>query len=79
MLHRDDLLSLVRGTRVIGRDIHVFQETSSTNDVVERLARDGVAQGAVVFAEAQTKGRGRLGRKWVSPPGKGLVFGFAAA
>lgn len=74
VLHRDDLLSLVRGTRVIGRDIHVFQETSSTNDVVERLARDGVAQGAVVFAEAQTKGRGRLGRKWISPPGKGLWF-----
>src|SRR4029453_14222783 len=33
VLHGDDLLSLVRGTRVIGRDIHVFQETSSTNDV----------------------------------------------
>jgi BirA family transcriptional regulator, biotin operon repressor / biotin---[acetyl-CoA-carboxylase] ligase len=74
VLHRDDLLSLVRGTRVIGRDIHVFQETSSTNDVVDRLARDGVAQGAVVFAESQTKGRGRLGRKWVSPAGKGLWF-----
>jgi BirA family biotin operon repressor/biotin-[acetyl-CoA-carboxylase] ligase len=74
LLHGDDLLSLVRGTRVIGRDIHVFQETSSTNDVVERLARDGVAQGAVVFAETQTRGRGRLGRKWVSPPGKGLWF-----
>ena len=74
VLHRDDLLSLVRGTRVIGRDIHVFQETSSTNDVVERLARDGVAQGAVVFAESQTKGRGRLGRKWVSPACKGLWF-----
>jgi len=27
-----------------------------------------------VFAEAQTKGRGRLGRKWISPPGKGLWF-----
>jgi BirA family biotin operon repressor/biotin-[acetyl-CoA-carboxylase] ligase len=74
VLHRDDLLSLVRGTRVIGRDVHVFQETSSTNDVVDRLARDGVAQGAVVFAESQTKGRGRLGRKWVSPAGKGLWF-----
>jgi BirA family biotin operon repressor/biotin-[acetyl-CoA-carboxylase] ligase len=74
VLHSDDLLSLVRGTRVIGRDVHVFQETSSTNDVVDRLARDGVAQGAVVFAESQTKGRGRLGRKWVSPSGKGLWF-----
>jgi BirA family biotin operon repressor/biotin-[acetyl-CoA-carboxylase] ligase len=74
VLHRDDLLSLVRGTRVIGRDIQVFQETSSTNDVVERLARDGVGQGTVVFAESQTKGRGRLGRKWVSAAGKGLWF-----
>ena len=74
VLHRDDLLSLVRGTRVIGRDIQVFQETSSTNDVVERLARDGVGQGTVVFAESQTKGRGRLGRKWVSVAGKGLWF-----
>ena len=74
VLHRDDLLSLASGTRVVGREIQVFQETSSTNDVVERLARDGVGQGAVVFAETQTKGRGRLGRKWVSPAGKGLWF-----
>jgi BirA family transcriptional regulator, biotin operon repressor / biotin---[acetyl-CoA-carboxylase] ligase len=74
VLHADDLLSLVNGNRVIGRDIRVFEETTSTNDVVERLARDGVREGVVVFAEAQTKGRGRLGRKWISPPGKGLWF-----
>src|SRR6185503_6425802 len=61
-------------TRIIGRDIRVFEETTSTNDVVERLARDGVREGAVVFAEAQSKGRGRLGRKWISPPRKGLWF-----
>jgi BirA family transcriptional regulator, biotin operon repressor / biotin---[acetyl-CoA-carboxylase] ligase len=75
LLHADDLLSrLGRSTRVIGRDIRVFQETTSTNDICERLARDGVAEGVVVFAEAQRKGRGRLGRKWISPPGKGLWF-----
>ena len=73
-LHADDLLSLLTGNRVIGRDIRVFEETTSTNDVVERLARDGVAEGVVVFAEAQSKGRGRLGRKWVSPSQKGLWF-----
>src|SRR5438128_727195 len=66
VLHADDLLGLVEGNQVIGRTIRVFEETSSTNDVVEKLARDGVSEGAAVFAEAQTKGRGRLGRKWVS-------------
>jgi BirA family transcriptional regulator, biotin operon repressor / biotin---[acetyl-CoA-carboxylase] ligase len=74
VLHADDLLSLVAGNRVIGRDIRVFQETSSTNDVVDRLARDGVGEGVVVLAESQSKGRGRLGRKWLSPSGTGLWF-----
>jgi BirA family biotin operon repressor/biotin-[acetyl-CoA-carboxylase] ligase len=74
VLHADDLLSRLDQARVIGRDIRVFQETSSTNDVVEKLARDGVKEGVVVFAESQTKGRGRLGRKWLSPAGKGLWF-----
>ena len=61
-------------TRVIGREIQVFEETTSTNDVVARLARGGVKEGVVVFAESQTKGRGRLGRRWISPPRKGLWF-----
>src|SRR5262249_32057795 len=47
---------------------------TSTNDVIERLALDDVKEGVVVFAESQTKGRGRLGRKWLSPPKKGLWF-----
>lgn len=73
-LHADDLHSRLGKTRVIGRDIQVFQETTSTNDVVDKLARDQVKEGAVVFAETQTRGRGRLGRRWISPPGKGLWF-----
>jgi BirA family transcriptional regulator, biotin operon repressor / biotin---[acetyl-CoA-carboxylase] ligase len=74
LLHADDLLSQLPRSQKIGRDIRVFQETTSTSDIVEKLARDGVDEGVVVFAEAQTKGRGRLGRKWVSPAGKGLWF-----
>src|SRR5256885_597765 len=74
VLHADDLLSRLGKTRFIGRDIRVFQETTSTNDVIEKLARDGVKEGVVVFAESQTKGRGRLGRKWMSPMRKGLWF-----
>jgi BirA family biotin operon repressor/biotin-[acetyl-CoA-carboxylase] ligase len=74
LLHADDLISRLSKPRVIGRDIQVFEETGSTNDVLEKLARDGVKEGAVVFAEAQTRGRGRRGRKWLSPARKGLWF-----
>jgi len=73
-LHADDLLSRLGKTKVIGRDIRVFEQTTSTNDVIEKLARDGVKEGVVVFAESQTRGRGRLGRKWISPERKGLWF-----
>jgi BirA family biotin operon repressor/biotin-[acetyl-CoA-carboxylase] ligase len=70
----DDLLARLGKTRLVGRDIRVFEQTTSTNDVVEKLARDGVREGVVVFAESQTRGRGRLGRKWISPARKGLWF-----
>jgi BirA family biotin operon repressor/biotin-[acetyl-CoA-carboxylase] ligase len=70
----DDLLARLGKAKIIGRDIQVFEQTTSTNDVIEKLARDGVREGVVVFAESQTKGRGRLGRKWMSPPRKGLWF-----
>src|SRR5688572_3947010 len=74
LLHADDLCARLGQTKVVGRDIRVFERTTSTNDVIEKLARDGVKEGAVVFAESQTKGRGRLGRNWISPPRKGLWF-----
>jgi len=73
-LHADDLSARLGKTRVVGREIHVFQETTSTNDVAARLAQGGAKEGAVVFAESQTKGRGRMGRVWLSPARKGLWF-----
>lgn len=74
VLHAADMYSRLGKTRVIGREIQVFEETTSTNDVAARLARDGVKEGVVVFAESQSKGRGRLGRQWMSPARKGLWF-----
>jgi len=74
VLHADDLLARLHKTKTVGRDIRVFEQTTSTNDVIEKLALDGVKEGAVVFAESQTKGRGRLGRKWISLTHKGLWF-----
>lgn len=73
-LHADDLCSRLGPVRAIGREIRVFHETTSTSDVLERMARDGVREGTVIFAESQTRGRGRLGRGWVSPAGRGLWF-----
>jgi BirA family transcriptional regulator, biotin operon repressor / biotin---[acetyl-CoA-carboxylase] ligase len=74
VLHADDLGWRVADNKTVGRDIRVFEQTTSTNDVIEKLARDGAKEGAVVFAESQTQGRGRLGRAWMSPPRKGLWF-----
>src|ERR1700678_598753 len=38
-LHADDLLARLTKTKIIGRDIQVFEQTTSTNDVIEKLAR----------------------------------------
>ncbi len=72
-LTADDIKAQLH-TNIIGSDIHVFEQTSSTNDVIEHMARSQSKEGVVVFAESQTRGRGRHGREWVSPRGKGLWF-----
>ncbi|GAB4172559.1 MAG: biotin--[acetyl-CoA-carboxylase] ligase [Thalassobaculales bacterium] len=46
-----------------------LEEVASTNDEARRLARDGAPEGTVVWARAQTGGRGRMGRAWASPRG----------
>jgi BirA family transcriptional regulator, biotin operon repressor / biotin---[acetyl-CoA-carboxylase] ligase len=47
---------------------------SSTNDVAARLADAGAPEGTWVIADAQTAGRGRRGRTWLSPEGAGLYL-----
>lgn len=60
-------------TCVLGREMLVFGELPSTQDYAKHLAQNGCPEGTTVIAERQTCGRGRLGRKWESPPG-GLYF-----
>ncbi len=51
-----------------------YDELASTNTEARLLAAQGAPEGLVVVTECQTAGRGRLGRRWVSPAGKGLLF-----
>lgn len=55
-------------TRWIGHRIEHLEETTSTNQVAFELGVAGAAAGTAVIAEAQTAGRGRLGRSFYSPP-----------
>lgn len=74
ILIADDLVSQLPEDVVIGKQIRVFRETSSTNQLVDQMGLAGEPEGLVIFAEAQSQGRGRLGRKWISPANKGLWF-----
>jgi BirA family biotin operon repressor/biotin-[acetyl-CoA-carboxylase] ligase len=49
--------------------IHYFPEIGSTMDAARQLAKRGALEGTMVIAEAQTLGKGRLSRQWLSPRG----------
>ena len=61
-------------TDIIAKKIYSYKETASTNDAAHDLAMAGEKEGAIVIAESQTAGRGRMGRKWASPKSKGAYF-----
>lgn len=56
----------------LGSEIICFRETGSTNALAFKLAEEGAVEGTVVIADAQRRGKGRLGREWESPPGVNL-------
>lgn len=58
----------------IGKRIHAYDTTDSTMDIAHRLSAAGAPEGTVVVAEGQGRGRGRLGRSWLSPKGKGIYL-----
>ena len=61
-------------TKVLGREVYHHDKVSSTMDLAWDVGRSENAEGAVVCAEYQSKGRGRQKRHWVSPRSKGLYF-----
>lgn len=67
-----DRLSERLRTRWLGRAYEWHAACASTNDLAGARAREGAVEGLVIATEAQTAGRGRLGRTWHSPAGENL-------
>lgn len=68
VLRRDEIERGLQ-TQRLGRPLHVHDRVKSTNDVARELAEAGAPEGTAVLAREQTGGRGRMGRRWASPPG----------
>lgn len=60
-------------TEILGRKVYHYREIDSTNRLARELGGSGAPEGVIVIAESQQSGRGRLERKWFSPPG-GIWF-----
>ena len=61
-------------TKKFGRNITYFDSIDSTMREAFALAMQKAQEGTAVCADYQTKGRGRQGRSWVSPKGKGIYL-----
>ena len=61
-------------TRWRRESVFLLESVTSTNDRARELADDGAPQGSIVIAGEQTRGKGRAGRSWASPPGAGVYL-----
>ena len=61
-------------TQVVGRELYFLEEIDSTNSYIRQKAQEGAPGGAVAIARKQTVGRGRLARKFESPPNAGVYL-----
>ena len=66
--------------KLIGKErmekVLVLDQTDSTNNLLKKMAAEGAPLGQVVIADEQTGGRGRLGRNFFSPKGKGIYLSY---
>ncbi|MBI4514355.1 MAG: biotin--[acetyl-CoA-carboxylase] ligase [Deltaproteobacteria bacterium] len=72
-LRTDDIAPHLETVR-LGRRLHCFDLLDSTNTRARELAEAGAAEGTAVIADRQSRGRGRLGRSWSSPPALNLYL-----
>ena len=73
-LTEPEIRSFLSSTECVGRKLLCFDEIGSTNTYAKEIALTGAADGTVVVADCQTAGRGRMGREFQSPGGKGIYL-----
>ena len=61
-------------TAIVARNVLSYGRVGSTNDIAVQLAREGTEDGTLVIAEGQTRGRGRMARRWLAPGGSSLLM-----
>ncbi len=68
--------SLKEGQRIRlrGKEIYFYKAVDSSNIIARSLAQSGAADGIIIVCETQTAGRGRRGRQWSCPTGKGILM-----
>ncbi|MDE5853516.1 MAG: biotin--[acetyl-CoA-carboxylase] ligase [Ruminococcus sp.] len=69
-----EIISANLTARELGKKIIILDKIDSTNNYAKEIASKGAVNGTVVIADTQTAGKGRLGRSFVSPSGKGLYM-----
>jgi BirA family biotin operon repressor/biotin-[acetyl-CoA-carboxylase] ligase len=60
-------------TKIFGKHAYYFDSIDSTQKQAMKMSSDEASNGTIIIAEKQTSGKGRLGRKWISPKG-GIWF-----
>ena len=74
MFNKDTIKNIFHG-EIIGKEIIFLESVDSTNRAAVETALDREdPEGIVIVADTQTDGKGRLGRKWISPPGVNLYL-----
>ena len=61
-------------TQTVGSRIVHFNRVDSTSDTARQLIERGTAEGTVVIAESQAAGKGRMGRRWITHPGRSIAM-----
>ncbi len=69
----DELRALRKG-KLIGREVFFYSEIGSTNQEAHDRAEKDAREGTVVIADSQSRGKGRLGKSWESPPSSNLYL-----
>lgn len=73
-LDEQSIRACLGGLQIVGTTLRCFDSIDSTNSYLKREAAQGAPDGMVAVADEQTGGRGRRGRSFQSPSGKGIYL-----